>query len=180
METYSSIIVPVTIIGVASIAALTDVKKGVIPNWLTLPVLCGAPLLYGLFEGLNALGASFLGLGVCGFIPFILFIRRAIGGGDVKLFAAIGAVAGTLKGIEIQLLAFVIAAFYSIGRLVWEGKLIRTLLNSGWLLINGLLPRARRHEIRSEAMSCVRMGGAIFVAVLWVILKGYRYDWGLL
>jgi prepilin peptidase CpaA len=179
MVTHTPIGLAATLVVVASIAALTDVRKGVIPNWLTLPVLCGAPLLYGLFEGLSAFGTSFFGLGICGFTPFILFTRRAIGGGDVKFFAAIGAIAGVQTGMEIQLLSFLVAAVYSLGRLVWEGKLVRTLLNVGSLLINWMLPRTRQRDIRSETMSSVRLGGAVLIAVLWVIMNHYPCDWGL-
>lgn len=174
MEAHIPVVLTLTLILVASIAALTDVKKGVIPNWLTLPVLCSAPLLYGIFRGLGAFETSFLGLGVCGLTPFILFTRGAIGGGDVKLFAAIGAVAGSRSGMEIQLLSFIVVTIYSLGRLTWDGRLGKTLVNAGWLVVSWMLPRARRREIRSESMSSVRMGGAVFVAVLWVVLSNYR------
>ncbi len=175
---HNPIVIPTTIVFVASIAALTDMKKGVIPNWLTLPFLCGAPLLYGIFEGLDAFGASFLGLGVCAFTPLVLFTRQAIGGGDVKLLAALGAIAGLEVGMEIQLLSFIIAAIYALGRLVWEGKLIRTFINAGCLVINWILPRARRHEIPNEAMTSVRLGGAVLAAVVWVTARDYSHDWG--
>lgn len=173
MVPHTHIVLAITLVAVASIAAFTDMRSGVIPNWLTLPIICGAPVLYGLYDGLNALGASFLGLGVCGLTPFILFIRQGIGGGDVKLFAAIGAVAGFRTGMEIQLLSFTLAALYSLGRLVWEGKLIKTFINVSRLMSRWMLPRAWRRDIPLKTMSCVRLGGAILAAVICVIMNDF-------
>ncbi|MBN1653972.1 MAG: prepilin peptidase [Deltaproteobacteria bacterium] len=173
----SQLIVPVSILAIASIAAVTDARKGVIPNWLTLPALFGAPSVYGLIQGIDAFVSSLLGLFICGFAPFLLFIRRATGGGDVKLFAAIGSICGVRWGMEIELISLIVAAIYALARLALNGKLMRTLTNSGWLLLDLVLPRARRKEIRPEYMASVRMGGAVLVAALWVILKNYPNQW---
>jgi prepilin peptidase CpaA len=165
------------IVVVALIAMITDLRKGVIPNWLTLPLLAFAPLYFGIAAGVGGLGSSILGLCVCGLIPFLLFTRRAIGGGDVKLFAAIGAMAGVRSGIETELLSMIVVAIYSLGRLAWDGTLTRTLTNSIWLLLNCVLPRARRRQIRPELMASVRMGGAIFIASLWALFETVPTSW---
>src|SRR5687767_10166147 len=99
-------------VGLAAAAAITDWRTGRIPNWLTLPPLVAAPVAYVAAAGLDGLLPSLLGMLVCGAPPYILFRRGAMGGGDVKLLAAVGAVAGISVGLEGQLLGLVIASLY--------------------------------------------------------------------
>lgn len=162
----------IILLPIALVAALSDGRTGRIPNWLTLPPLAAAPLAYLLLQGPGALGASILGAVCCGAVPFFLFTRGAIGGGDVKLFAAIGAVAGARLGIEVELLSLGLAAGHAFARLAWEGKLVRTLLNSFWIAVNVVLPRRRRRDIPPELMSTVRMGGAVLAATLLAVADG--------
>ena len=86
---------------VAATAAFCDWRRGEIPNWLTLPAILLAPWSYGLAFGieyaLHSLAAGFL----AGLVPYLLFRRGAIGGGDVKLFGALGAVMGFVVGAII-------------------------------------------------------------------------------
>ncbi|MDH5492197.1 MAG: A24 family peptidase [Myxococcales bacterium] len=151
---------------VAAIAATSDWRRGEIPNWLTLPPLLIAPLAYALIWGRGAALLSIGGLFVCGLVPFLLWRRHAMGGGDVKLFASIGAISGVLMGVEMQLVAFVVASVYALGRLAWEGNLLRTLGNSFFLALNPFLPRRHRREVSPSLMSTLRMGGPILVGTV--------------
>src|SRR5689334_15346698 len=87
-------------------AAGTDSRTGRIPNWLTLPLL-PAGLALGFVEaGLLGLGSAALGCVLCFAVPFGLlhFSRgKAIGGGDVKLFAGLGALLGPGAGLQVEL-----------------------------------------------------------------------------
>ena len=78
----------------ASIGLLTDLRTRRIPNWLTASALI-AGLLVNLFLGgpqgvLSALAGA--GLGFLLLIPF--YAIRAMGAGDVKFLAALGALLG--------------------------------------------------------------------------------------
>ncbi|MGE5372153.1 MAG: prepilin peptidase [Solirubrobacterales bacterium] len=76
------------------LALIMDVNYSIVPNWLTAPAAC-AGLLIGAFQaGLPGLGISAAGLllPVVALYPF--FRMGTLGGGDIKLFAAIGAVMG--------------------------------------------------------------------------------------
>ncbi len=154
---------------VAAIAAVWDWRTGRIPNWLTLPPLVIAPLVYGLSLGPRFAIQSAVALLICGLIPYLLFRHNAMGGGDVKLFAALGAITGVslTTGLEIELASLVAALVLTLGRLAWDGGLLRTLRNALFMVINPLLPAARRHEVRPELMTAVRMGLPIFVATGW-------------
>ena len=105
-------------LGTALIAAMTDARTGRIPNWLTLGSL-GLALLWqvGLWQG-NFTVDALLGIAAGGLIPLAAHVvtrGRAIGGGDVKLLAALGAWLGpelvlhaTISGLLLLLLYAVI------------------------------------------------------------------------
>ena len=160
-------------IGIAAIAAYTDARTGHIPNWITLPPLVLGPLLHGLYDGLWGAGASVVAMLLAGLPTYVLFHTGAIGGGDVKLFAAIGALAGPVLGIEVQLFAFVAGATFAATRLAYEGKLLRMLASSFRLMVNPLLPAAKRREVPTELMAEVRLGPPIFVATAFVMASRY-------
>jgi len=151
---------------VAGIAALCDWRRGQIPNWLTLPPIVLAPLSYGLVFGLENATHSLASAFLTGFVPYLLFRRGAIGGGDVKLFGALGAITGfdLLLGLEIQLAALVVAMLVACGGLAWRGVLLRTLGNAFVQPLNPLLPVRCRQQPCDALFTPVRMGGAIFVA----------------
>lgn len=160
--------------GLALFAAISDGRTGRIPNWMTLPVLVIAVFFWGISEGLAGLAHSLLGALVCGVVPLFLFAKGALGGGDVKLFAALGALTGPSFGLEIQLFGFVLAAVYALARLAFEGKLLRTLANALRVGLNPLLPSRLRKPVEPELMSKVRLGIPIFVAV--VLLGAARFS----
>lgn len=76
---------------VALVGCVTDVRSRRIPNLLTFSAAAGAFGYYLAGQGLAAFGWSVLGwaVGLVMFLPF--FLLRGLGGGDVKLMAAIGA-----------------------------------------------------------------------------------------
>ncbi len=166
-----------TAVGLAFVAAVTDWRKGEIPNWLTYPPLVIGPLVWGLTEGFWGLASSVGGMAACAFVPWLLWKLRAIGGGDLKLVAAMGAVAGLTNGLEFELAGFVVAALYAFGRLAYEGKLFRTLSNSVFLALNPLMPKSWRRRVPPSLMSTVRMGGAFFVGASVSVLSHYPELW---
>lgn len=91
------------------IVFVTDLVKTKIPNIYTIPsVLIG--LLYYLFQdGWHGFLFSLSGCFVGFILLVLLYIFRAVGAGDVKLFAAIGA----LTGISFTLYTLMYAIFYA-------------------------------------------------------------------
>jgi len=84
-------------IGVVSLtAAITDARSGKIYNWLTLPVLALAPIWHLLARGLPGLWSSLEGFAATAAILAVLALvaGRGLGGGDLKLLAALGALGG--------------------------------------------------------------------------------------
>jgi prepilin peptidase CpaA len=168
---------------VAAIAAIVDWRAGKIPDKLTLPTLVGAPVAYlargfathqGSDASLGEAGWSLLGALACAAIPLLLYRQNAIGFGDVKLFAALGALLQPLIGFEAQTYAFVAAALLAPARLAYEGKLLKTLKNTVFLVANPFMPKDKRRPVDQEMMSWFRMGPAIFIGTAVAALMHWR------
>lgn len=167
------------VLALAAIAAFTDVRKGEIPNWLTLPVLVIAPIVHGVISGAGGLLQSVIGLLVCSIVPLIIFYRQGMAGGDVKLFAAIGAVGGVYVGLEAQLLSLVAASIYAVGQLAWNGRLFGSLGNALFIGLNPVLPRRLRRTVPRELMHRIRLGAAILLGSLIALAGHHRNLWEL-
>lgn len=168
----------------AAIAAWTDWRTGEIPNWLTFGTMGLAPIAHiGVAIGISHMpvraallqgGYSVGGLLLCGMIPLLLYSRGGIGGGDVKLFAAIGALCLSMFGVEAEMYGFFIAALIAPARLAYEGKLFQTFKNVAILMVNPFLPAAKKLEVQQEVMTWFRMGPAIFLGVLAMAITEWR------
>jgi prepilin peptidase CpaA len=125
--------------------------------------------MHGILAGRAGIIESLLGLLAGAAVPAILYRStqgQAIGGGDIKLFAALGALLGPMRGLEVQLGAFGALALFAIVALAYRGQLLRVLLNTVQLATNPLLPRKWRHPVSTASMTEFRMGPAIAVAVI--------------
>jgi len=89
------------VIGASLTAAISDVKTGEIPNWLTLP-LAGAALAYtGWEEGLSGLGEAMGGCAVLALPYVLLFLMAGGGAGDAKMMGMLGAWLGLEAGLIV-------------------------------------------------------------------------------
>jgi prepilin peptidase CpaA len=167
---------------VTGLAAWFDWRTGEIPNWLTLWPMLIAPVGHAAF-GLARSGWSEAGMGAlfslsgvltCGVIPIFLYRSGAIGGGDVKLLGALGAILRPMVGIEAEFYSFIVAALYAPVRLAYEGKLLRTLGNTALLVRNVFVPPSKRREVPREMMHELRFGPFIFVASVIVVFLHWR------
>lgn len=167
------ILVPSLMIAVAATAAATDARSGLIPNWITLPPLLAALVLHFITHGAGGLALSVAGALVCGLVPYLLFRQGTMGGGDVKLLAALGALGGPEVGLEIELIGMTLAALYALAVLAWRGGLARTLLSSMWIVANVFLPASKRREIKQTELVALRLGVPLFLGtVASVVLTG--------
>ena len=154
----------------AAIGAVTDLTRGTIPNLLTLPVLAAALALATVVHGLPGLALALAGAALTGLVPYLGFKLGGVGGGDVKLFAAIGAWVGATTGLEILFVATIAAAIHGVIVLGVRGGLGQLARNTGRIVAN--LFRRRAIPLERAALTELRMGPAILVAVLWVMGGG--------
>jgi prepilin peptidase CpaA len=168
------------LVGIAGVAAVWDARTGRIPNWLTLPTLVIAPVAHGALGGWLAAGVAVSGALLCMTAPWVLHrISRgeAIGGGDLKLFGALGALGGPLVGIEIELGSFVVVCVCALTVLAFRGRLFAVLSNALHLAMNPVLPRRLRRTIAPEALTTVRMGPCIALTTIAVVLVERLPSW---
>jgi len=114
-----------------SLAAVLDVRTRRLPNWLTLGGLV-VGLLLAAWDGHFSSAAKGAAYALAIYVP--LFALRAMGGGDVKLMAAVGAFAGYRAWPYIFILTAIIGGFAALALVVRSGATARTLRNLGLLL----------------------------------------------
>jgi prepilin peptidase CpaA len=85
-----------------------------------------------------------------------------MGGGDVKLFAAIGALCGVTDGLRAESYSLVAALVVAPAYLAYRGTLLRTLGQSLALVVNAFRPAHARRRVPAELMTWFRLGPAIF------------------
>lgn len=89
-----NIYIAITIVIVALVGAVLDLRFRKIPNWLTLSAALLGLLLNFSFSGFQGLVSATLGLIAGFFLLFFVYLLGGMGAGDVKLMAAIGAFLG--------------------------------------------------------------------------------------
>src|SRR5215813_2561258 len=108
--------------GVVTLAAVLDVRWRRIPNWLALGALLLGLLLqvsrFGLPGVAIGLAGAALGFGLL--LPF--YMLRAVGAGDVKLLAAVGAMVGPQNLLTVALGAAIVGGVMSVAVLARQGR----------------------------------------------------------
>ena len=167
-------VILIVAIAVAALAAWTDWRRGEIPNWLSYGALLLGPMLQvgrALYaksimnDALTEGGLSVVGALICALVPMMLYRQGAIGGGDLKLLAAMGAILQTTLGVEAEMYCFFGAALFAPAILAYQGKLIATLKNSYLILANLFLPKSKQRTVEATALSWLRLGPAVLFGV---------------
>ncbi len=117
------------------IAAYTDITAGKVYNWYTFPALfLGLILNYlvgGWAEGGEAnLLRSVLGMAIGGGVYSIFYFNNLMGGGDLKLVTAIGALKGFPFIVWAIFYTSLVGAVLAILYLIWRGRLMEGVRSS--------------------------------------------------
>src|SRR5205814_10560333 len=90
-----------------SISVVTDLRRRVILNWVTVPALAVVIALFGISGGWPLVKNSLIGIAVCAVPMLLAALPGWIGIVDVKRMAGCGSVAGLLAGVRGVLLVAV-------------------------------------------------------------------------
>ena len=130
-------------------ACYGEIRSRRIPNWLTLGGIAlglGAAAIEGGWDGLcdSALGRAIAG-GL--FLPFCLV--GVVGGGDMKLMAAVGAIVGWPMVLRVVCNTCIAGGVISVAIMAWNGVLLSTLANVFRIMVG--MPR-RNQGLRNPPM----------------------------
>ncbi len=163
------------LVPVAVIIAYYDVRYRRIPNAFVLATLAGGLAINTIFGGLNGAYESLGGCALAFALMFMLHIFGAMGAGDVKLFAAIGAVTGAplvLPTFVVVILTGGLLAFVSIIRagvfLTTMHRVLQILVGllPGWEMPKFTIPSDRKHTIPYGV--AITLGSIISTAIFRV------------
>jgi len=162
-------------------AAVCDLSRGKVYNWLTYPaVVVGLALAAArgaaagdVWDGLTdgVLGFGF-GFGVL----FVAYVVGGMGGGDVKLMAAVGALVGwnglaDYAALHAVFYSFLSAAAVGLILMIWRGE-TRTVLRKLRLAVRILpLPKATMDEAVGGDTFRVPFGFAACLGTLWFLAE---------
>jgi prepilin peptidase CpaA len=166
-------------LSVAAVGAVQDIRSGRIPNWLTYGGLLAALAAQFLMRGWPGLQGGLIGALAGGGIFYLLFLVGGMGGGDVKLMAAVGAWAGAAQTVVVLIAAAIAGGILAVGLMVFHRQVRVTLLNTAELIRHHLTSGFQPHpvlNIREPGARRVPYGLAIAIGTLYCL--GRTFSWG--
>jgi prepilin peptidase CpaA len=155
---------------VALAGCVTDLRTRRIPNALTFSAAAAAVAFHGLDAGFAGVGHSLAGLAV-GLVLFLpLFALRGLGGGDVKLLAALGAWIGPGAAVWMALWTAIAGGPLALAVALSRGYLRKALENVWSLLMFWRVVGIRPHpSVNLSAPGAPRLPYALPIAVGLVV-----------
>ncbi len=150
------------------LAAAYDLRYRRIPNWLTAAGCLWGFALQFFFRGWTGLREAGLGASLAFGVYFVLFALHAMGGGDVKLMTAVGALAGPANWLVIFVTASLVGGVLAVFFILLRGTLLRTVTNVLFVLGQLLKLRApyrEKPELDVAHPNAVTLPHAIPIAV---------------
>ncbi|MCX5653376.1 MAG: A24 family peptidase [Planctomycetota bacterium] len=159
-------------------AAVFDLRRGTVYNWLTYPAIV-AGLALGAIQGFAAgdtaggLIDHLIGFGFGFGILLVAYVVGGMGGGDVKLMGAVGALLGWRDWavLDAVVYSFLVGAALGLILMVWRGR-VRIVLRRLWMAVRILpLPTATLDEATGTPTLHVPFGFAVCVGTLWYLAE---------
>jgi len=152
---------------ILAVAAWTDLKDRVVPNWLTLPAM-GLGLVLGIYyQGWAGLGGAGLGLLTGGLIFLLPFFLGAMGGGDVKLLAAVGALGGPFFVLKTALYACLLGGVLALGIMLISSRSPRGLKRLGDSFKLVLSPVKAKAETPNSSLPPIPFAACVAGGAVW-------------
>jgi prepilin peptidase CpaA len=155
---------------VASLGAISDLRRARIPNGLTYSGLVAALLLRATLLGWSGLLSGLFAVLVASAIFFLLFVLGAMGGGDLKLMASVAAWAGHEHVLFVLIAAALAGGVLSLVYIMFTQRIRTTLRNifalARFRLTQGLMPHPVLN-VRQPGTLRVPFGVAIAMGTLF-------------
>lgn len=149
---------------IAALITYHDVRYRRIPNAFVLATLLGGVAIHLISGGLHGLYGSLGGCALAFVLMFTLHIFGAMGAGDVKLFAAIGAVTGASLVLPTFLVVVLTGGLLALVSIIRAGVFVTTMQRVVQILV-GLLPgwEMPRFNVPSDRTHTIPYGVAITI-----------------
>lgn len=163
-------------------AAVYDVRFRRIPNWIALTGLIAGFALNAFLANRVTAGLihSAFGFALAFGIYFVFYLMHAMGAGDAKLMAAIGAIVGPADWLGIFLLTGLIGGVFALVLLLSKGRLKKTLWNVAYLL-NEMrqfrAPYVGREELDVKSPKAVTLPHGFTISVACLIFVVASIIW---
>jgi prepilin peptidase CpaA len=160
------------LVPLAAIITYYDVRYRRIPNPFVFATLVSGIAINGIFGGLPGLYASVGGCVLAFGLMFILHLFGAMGAGDVKLFAAIGAVTGAGLVVPTFVVVILTGGLLAVVSIIRAGMVMTTMhrvlqifvgMLPGWPMPKFAVPTDRKHTIPYGV--AITMGSIISIAI---------------
>jgi prepilin peptidase CpaA len=133
------------------IAAVTDWRRGKVYNWVTYPAIVAGLALWMISGGwtggwdgaLKAGGQAGLVMLVAAIPTALMFSLGALGGGDVKLMAAIGAIGASFDLVLTTIVIAIIVGFVMAVFLMFRHRVARRTMQRLWGAVLGAFARVK-------------------------------------
>ena len=155
------------------VCAYWDLRYRKIPNWATLPGIALGLGMNGLFHGWGGMKASGIGFLIGFGALLVLFVLSWMGGGDVKLMAAVGALKGYPFVVSALFYSLVAGVLLGVIMLIWNRKTLRTFKNLFFVVASRVSPLIPKRDIKREEAQKIPFGLAIVLGTLWAMIVGY-------
>jgi prepilin peptidase CpaA len=149
------------------IAGVTDIRSRRIPNWLTLSGVCVGLALHAVTAGFTGFKFSAEGMGLGFGAYLLLYLLRAMGAGDVKLMAAVGAIVGPAGWIAVFVASALAGGVLALGLMIFKRRVRQTLWNSFFIVTEMAQFRApyqRRAELDVKDPRSLNMPHGVAIA----------------
>ena len=162
-------IATILLLGVVVAATVTDVAVGKIHNWLTYPAIAlGFALIIA--TGGDELLSSAVAVVLACVGGYVLRRAGAIGGGDIKLIAVIGAFKGLSFMAACLFYSLAAAAIMGIALLAWRGKLVDGVR---WIFVSAASRRLPAHR-PDHGLTTMPFAPAILIGTLCIAYLEFR------
>ena len=161
-------------------AAVYDVRFRRIPNWLTLGGAIVAVVMNTVIgPPLAGLGFTLQGLAVAFGFYMVLYVLRAMGAGDVKLMAAVGALVGWQRWLGIFFVTAILGGVMAMLLILARKRVQSTFWNLGFILTElksgrpAYLGKEER-DVRSPKAVGLPHGAVIAVGTVFYLVIAFR------